>query len=89
MSVAKAMDDLKSAMREDPGYAWAWHCNLAMPISDSIGATHENANVAAAYLMALLFDCDITTHPHYEYEKGLAQQYHEMRLAADRAEDAA
>lgn len=79
----------KRLMREDADYAWAWHCNIAVPIMDSIGASHKDANVAAAHLMSHLFEYDVTTHPQYGYEKGVAQQYHEMRLAADRAEDAA
>lgn len=78
----------KRLMREDADYAWAWHCNIAVPIMDAISATHEQANVAAAHLMSHLFEYDITTHPNFGYEKGQAQQYHEMRLAADR-EDAA
>ena len=89
MSVAKAIDSLKTAMRDDPEYAWAWHCNLAMPIKDAIGVTHKDGNIAGAHLMSFLFDYDITTHPQYEYEKSGAQKYHEMRLAAERAEDAA
>jgi len=79
----------KRLMREDADYAWAWHCNIAVPIMDSIGVSHKDANVAAAHLMSHLFEYDITTHPQYGYEKGVAQQYHEMRLAADRAESAA
>lgn len=79
----------KRLMRDDPEYAWAWHCNIAVPIMDAIGVSHERANVAAAYLMSALFEYDITGHPHFNYEKSGAQAYHEMRLAADRAEDAA
>jgi hypothetical protein len=76
-------------MRDDPEYAWAWHCNIAVPIMDAIGVSHEQANVAAAHLMSCLFEYDITTHPNYTYEKGGAQSYHEARIAADKDEDAA
>lgn len=86
--IAKAMDDLKAAMRDDPEYAWAWHCNIAVPIMDSIDVTHEQANIAAAHLMSFLFDCDVTAHRNFGYDKGVAQECHEFRLAADRAEDA-
>ncbi len=79
----------KRLMRDDSEYAWAWHCNIAVPIMDSIGATHRDANIAAAHLLSCLFEYDITEHPAFEYEKGGAQHYHEMRLAADREEDAA
>jgi hypothetical protein len=82
------MDDLMTAMREDPEYAWSWFCNLAMPIQDAIGVTHEQANIAAAHLMSFLFDRDITKDPRYAYEKGEAQRYHEFRIDLDVQEDA-
>lgn len=88
MSVAKAMDELMTAMRDDPEYAWSWHCNFAMPIMDSIGVSHEQANIAAAHLMSFLFDRDITKDPRYQYEKGGAQRYHEFRIDLDVQEDA-
>lgn len=50
-SIGAAFDTLKTAMKEDPGYAWSWHCNLAMPIMDAIGVSHADANKAAALLM--------------------------------------
>ncbi len=87
MSVAKAIDDLKHAMQADPEYAWGWHCNLAVPIMDATGTTHQLANEAAAHLMQHLFDYDITAHPHYEYGKSGAQEYAELRIAAEREED--
>ncbi len=83
MSIPMAIHELKTAMRDDPEYAWSWHCNIAMPIMDSIDCGHESANVAAAHLMSFLFDYDITTHPHYEYGKGAAQHNHEARMAED------
>ncbi len=62
--------------------------NIAVPIMDSIDVTHEQANIAAAHLMSFLFDCDVTAHRNFGYDKGVAQECHEFRLAADRAEDA-
>jgi hypothetical protein len=85
--IPNAWDTLVEAMR-DPDYAWSWHCNLAVPIMDAIGVTHEQANVAAAYLMQHIWGCDITAHPNYQYEKSAAQAYAEIRIAADREEDA-
>ncbi len=70
----------KRLMRDDPEYAWAWHCNIAVPIMDSIAVSHEQANVAAAHLMSFLFEYDITGDPRFGYE---------MPLAADREEGAA
>lgn len=88
MTIATAFDELKAAMQADPEYAWGWHCNFAMPIMDASGISHEKANKAAAHLMQHLFDYDITTHPHYQYDKSGAQQYAEFRIAAEREEDA-
>lgn len=64
-SIVEAMDRLKTAIRMDPGYAWSWHCNLAMPILDTrrvIGEPlirHRQANEMAANLMQHLFDVDV------------------------------
>jgi len=49
-----------TAMMRDPSYAWTWHCNIAMPIMDSIGVSHEQANRAAKSIMALVFGIDVT-----------------------------
>lgn len=54
----KACADLTDAMKEDPGYAWAWHCNIAMPIYNS-GVSHLEANKIAARLMNHLFRVDM------------------------------
>lgn len=79
---------LAAEIRSDPELAWAWHCNIAMPIFDVVGCSHKEANEAAAHLMQHLFECDITTHPHYEHGKSGAQIYAEFRIARDRDEDA-
>lgn len=55
-----AFATLGAAMRTDPGYAWSWHCNIAMPIMDSIDVSHEKANRAAKSVMALIFGIDVT-----------------------------
>jgi hypothetical protein len=85
--IKNGMNTLKAAMA-DEGYAWAWFCNLAVPIMDVTGVSHQKANEAAAHLMQHLFGVDITTHPHYEHGKSGAQQYAEFRIAMERAEDA-
>jgi hypothetical protein len=78
---------LAAEIAADPDHAWGWHCNLAMPIADATGVSHELANKAAAHLMQHLFDYDITTDERYQYDKSSAQAYAEMRIEADR-EDA-
>ena len=82
-------DYIKRKINADPDYAWGWHCNLAVPIMDATGITHEAANEAAALIMAQMFDCDITQHPNYAGEKSGAQEYFEERIQAEREEDAA
>ena len=58
----EALNILKSAMRDDPGYAWSWHCNVACAMMDE-GAPHDSANAAAARFMRLAFDVDTRTAP--------------------------
>ena len=60
--VAEAIAILSSAIRDDDGYAWGWHCNIAMAFADE-GATHEQANKAAARFMSLCFGADTTAPP--------------------------
>lgn len=77
---------LKAAIHDDPEYAWAWHCNLAVPIMDAANVAHLPANQAAALIMAQMFDYDITTHPYWEGPKASYHEYYELRVAAERAE---
>lgn len=79
---------LLAHIASDEGIAWAWFCNIAVPIMDVVdGCTHKQANEAAAHLMQHLFNYDITKHELYGYDKSVAQQYAEFRIAADREED--
>lgn len=55
--IEKAMNTLRKAMKEDRGYAWAWHCNIAVMAQDA-GASHEISNAGAARFMKLAFDVD-------------------------------
>ena len=80
---------LGKVCRDEPDYAWALFCNIAVPIMDAAGMSHKVANETAAHLMQHLFDHDITTHESYVYGKSDAQAYAEFRLAVDRDEDAA
>lgn len=82
-----AVQALIGEMKADPELAWAWHCNIAVPIMDAANVDHQTANETAAFLMFHLFDYDITTHPHYEHGKTDAQRYAEVRIAAEREED--
>ena len=85
-----AMALLTKHMHDDPEYAWGWLCNLAMPIMDATGVSPQIANQAGAHLIHHLFGVDITNHPHWSGEhKSGAQQYAELRIAAEAEEDVA
>jgi len=68
--IKEAMDTLREAMAEDPGYAWGWHCNIAMACMDSmdsatgIKSSHKTGNEAASRFMSNCFGV-ITEHPNY------------------------
>ncbi len=59
-----AMDILKAEMK-DPGYAWTWHCNVAMPFYDGLPENepdrHKRANIGAGRVMRHVFDVDTMT----------------------------
>lgn len=54
----KAYLALIKAMRDDPGYALSWQCNIAMPICDGAKGklTIHEANAIADDLMSHLFE---------------------------------
>jgi hypothetical protein len=58
----EALNITGSAMRDDPYYAWTWHCNVAVSMMDE-GAQHDAANAAAARFMRLAFDVDTSKAP--------------------------
>jgi hypothetical protein len=57
--VQTALGILKAEIQSDNSLAWAWHCNVAMPLMDESGS-HEMANRAAARFMQIVFDIDVT-----------------------------
>lgn len=62
-TVPECMRILSSAIRDDPWYAWSWHCNIAMSYVDE-GVTPEQGNKAAARFMKNCFDVDTSSLPH-------------------------
>lgn len=79
MTELSTMDKLSAEIAADPELAWGWHCNIAVPIMDAAGVSHQAANEAGAHLMQHLFGYDITTDERYAYGKSGAQAYAEMR----------
>lgn len=65
--IAVAFRALANTMQSDPGYAWSWHCNIAMPIHDE-GVTHRTANLAAARIMRHVFDVDTMTQVQSDFD---------------------
>lgn len=59
------MQLLTEVLKADADYAWGWHCNLAMPIMDATGVSHQVANEAAARLMLHFFGVDTAQHENY------------------------
>lgn len=73
-----AFQNLKKALQADPGYAWSWHCNIAMNLMDNLGSynpkannqeRHRVCNEAAAKMMNYIFNIDTAKHEHYETTK--------------------
>lgn len=63
--VATALDVLRDRLKNDPDYAWSWHCKIAMATVDE-GGDHAAANRGAARFLGLLFPgVDTTKHPAY------------------------
>jgi len=59
------LEPLILALRDDHGYAWSWHCNLAMTAMDAARMTHADANVAAAGIMDAIFGIDTGSFAEY------------------------
>jgi hypothetical protein len=64
-----AFEFLKAALHADGDYAWSWHCNLAMPIMDSIHCAPELANKAGADLMQYLFGIDVRKFDQWHHDE--------------------
>ena len=67
-----AFDQLKAALLADDEYAWSWHCNLAMPIMDSIHCSPVQANKAGADLMQYLFGIDVRKFKEWHHDEPMA-----------------
>ena len=58
-----AMEVLSQRLKDDPDYAYSWHCNIAMACYDSMNdIDHEDrhtvSNEAASRFMKMAFDVD-------------------------------
>jgi len=53
-------EQLRNQLRDDPDYAWGWHCNIAVASMDE-GMDHAAANRAAARVMYSAFGVDTSS----------------------------
>jgi len=60
--------ELAARIRQDPEYAWSWHCVAAGAALDE-GVDHETANRIASRAMYAMFGAE-TLHPSYPEAKG-------------------
>lgn len=65
--VPESMATVTNAIRNDPDYAWSWHCNIAMAAMDE-GVNHMAANKLAARFLMILTGVDTTKNPHFPKE---------------------
>lgn len=56
-TVRNSLNNMTQMFKEDPDFAWVWHCNIAMPIYDEC-SDHTTANRAAARVMQTVFGVD-------------------------------
>lgn len=56
---------LSSALHDDDGYAWAYHCRIAMLLADTLGISHAASNYEAAVIMAGLFSKEDKFLPYW------------------------
>jgi hypothetical protein len=67
-----AFNTLKNALATDEGYAWSWHCNIALSMYDKLPIPHiadmtarRLSNEAAASFMQLCFGVDMRDNKLY------------------------
>lgn len=68
MELKEAWNTIERACLNDPEYAWAIHCNLAMPIY-YCGISHQKANEAASKIMESLFKVRTNTNENYKFSQ--------------------
>ncbi len=59
--IHQAVQTVIQAMQDDPGYAWCWHCNIAMAFVDA-GGDRYTANQGAARFLEMF----AKVHPAHE-----------------------
>jgi len=65
MTLSDAFNLFQKHMQDDRGYAWSWHCNIAMNAVDA-GANHIEANIRTGDFMRRCFGVDTKIFPEYK-----------------------
>lgn len=63
----EAFIQFRKDLQTDTSWAWSWHCNIAMPLHDSLGISHQKANETAATMMKHLFEIDVTQFEEWKH----------------------
>lgn len=63
-TVPAAISTVCAALRDDPEYAWAWHCNITMSAVDA-GAAHSAASEGSARFLQTLASTDVRKDPRF------------------------
>ena len=66
--VPESMATVSKAIRNDPDYAWSWHCNIAVAAMDE-GVDCMTANKLAARFLMVLTGVDTTKNPFFPQEE--------------------
>ena len=66
--VPESMATVSKAIRNDPDYAWSWHCNIAVAAMDE-GVDRLTANKLAARFLMILTGVDTTKNPFFPQEE--------------------
>lgn len=69
--VGDALDVLKNAFKNNPDFAWTWHCAIWSGAHDE-GLSSDAANRAAARVMKMAFDIDTSENANFDPEHRMA-----------------
>ena len=75
--VPGSMATVSKAIRNDPAYAWSWHCNIAVAAMDE-GVDHMTANKLAARFLMILTGVDTTKNPLFPQEEVKPELAHKV-----------
>ena len=75
--VPESMATVSKAIRNDPDYAWSWHCNIAVAAMDE-GVDCMTANKLAARFLMILTGVDTSKNPFFPQEEVKPELAHKV-----------